>query len=504
MYSSFLGIEIGKRGLFAHQRAQNTVSHNSNNVNTPGFSRQRAVLESSYGRYGMGAQWQIGTGVKVSDVDRIRDDFSDMQFRNENSALGKWHIQRDVLKQVEAVFNEPGDIGISGVFNEFWKSLETLSKDAGSAEARETVKESAVTFTNTINHAIQQLTDIENDINFRIGTKVDEVNSIAKQITQLNAEIQQLEITGVTAPDLRDKRDLLLDELSTYINFTSYEDENGVFTVNVGGTVLVKGNDSYEMAFNQDAEPPKVVWTDYGNAEVNLSRGEIKGLMELRGKVIDYRGDLALFAVTFAMEFNEVHKQGYDLNGDKGGEFFTIQKEIQDYYDIINNPTADDDAKKAAEEAAKKAVKESIRIIEVNSEIIADPSKIAAAESPNGIPGDNRNALELSKVRNNPLEFKWGWESGSAKKTAATDDFYGALVAKIGVDSREAIRMTESQYTMVSQIDERRKSISGVSLDEEMTKMILNQHAYTASARLITSIDEMIDTVVNRLGIVGR
>lgn len=481
MYSSFLGIEIGKRGLFAHQRAQNTVSHNVNNAKTPGYSRQRADMEAIYSRYGSGVQWQVGTGVKVSDVNRIRDDFSDMQYRNENSSLGYWYIQRDVLKQVEAIYNEPSDIGISAVFNDFWKSIETLSKDASSEEARETVKESAVTLATTINHASQQLTDIQNDINYRMSVKVDEVNSIAKQISQIDAEIQELEITGYTAPDLRDKRDLLIDELSGYVDLTTYEDENGLFTVNVGGAILVKGNDHATMEFQESTDSnkqPKIVWKDYGDAPVNLTRGEIKSLEDLRDKKVGkYLEDLETFATTFADKFNEIHKEGYNLDGKKGEDFFIVNK--------------DTDSKE---------------ILKVSNEIINNPSKIAAAgtniknekgDPIAGVPGDNKNALALSDLRNKVLDF-------NNSRTATVDDFYGAMVSKIGVDSREAKRMTESQHFMVSQIDERRKSISGVSLDEEMTNMILNQHAYTAAIRAITAIDEMIDTVVNRMGIVGR
>ena len=113
MHSSFLGIEIAKKALFAQQRAQQTIAHNVSNVNTPGYSRQRVILESTHAAYGMGFNWQLGTGVKIADVNRIRDDFTDRQYRNENSALGQWDIQSDMLKQVESVFNEPSDIGIS-------------------------------------------------------------------------------------------------------------------------------------------------------------------------------------------------------------------------------------------------------------------------------------------------------------------------------------------------------------------------------------------------------
>lgn len=111
--SSFLGIEIAKTALFANQRAQQTVSHNVANANTQGYSRQRAMMESTYTAYGFGANYQMGTGVKITDINRIRDEFTDRQYRNENSSCGMWNIESDILKQVEAVFNEPSDIGIS-------------------------------------------------------------------------------------------------------------------------------------------------------------------------------------------------------------------------------------------------------------------------------------------------------------------------------------------------------------------------------------------------------
>ena len=297
--SSFLGIEIAKKALFANQRAQQTVSHNVSNANTPGYSRQRVILESTHTAYGMGVNWQMGTGVKISDVDRIRDDFTDRQFRNENSGLGQWDIQSNILKQVEAVFNEPSDIGISSVLNEFWKGWETLSKDASSQEARETVKERGITLANTINHAFTQLDDIINDINYRISIKVNEINSIARQVSKLNLQIQQTEIGGASAADLKDKRDLLLDQLSDLVQFESYEDENGIFTINVGGAILVKGGDSANMEFDTSVKNGKVTWKEY-SSDVRILKGELKGLRELRDdKLQKYIDQLDTFTEVF-------------------------------------------------------------------------------------------------------------------------------------------------------------------------------------------------------------
>mgnify|MGYP000120552709 FL=1 len=468
--SSFLGIEIAKKALFANQMAQQTVSHNIANANTPGYSRQRVMLESTYTAYGFGANYQMGTGVKVSDINRIRDEFTDRQYRNENSALGQWDIQSSILKQVEAVFNEPSDIGISSVLNEFWKGLETLSKDPSSPEARETVKERAITLANTINHAFTQLNDIINDINYRISVQVNNINSIANQIAQLNLQIQQTQIGGASAADLMDKRDLLLDELSNLVQFESYVDENGLFTVNVGGAILVKGTESATMEFDNSVADGKITWKEY-SSEVRVLKGELKGLLDLRdNKIKSYIDKLDIFTKRFAKEFNEIHRQGYNLYGQKDINFFHYES-------------------KSGE-------------LKVNPVIVEDPAKIAAAEDKDGLPGDNRIALELANLRYKILEEDPTLNDGI--KGITIDEFYGALISKIGVDSQEATRAADSQAFMVSQLDERRQMTSSVSLDEEMTKMIQYLHGFNAASRMVTTVDEMLNTIVNRMGITGR
>ncbi|WP_296969900.1 flagellar hook-associated protein FlgK [Tepidanaerobacter sp. EBM-38] len=459
MQSSFLGIEIAKTALFANQRAQQTVAHNVSNANTPGYSRQRVILEATHTAYGMGANWQIGTGVKVSDVDRIRDEFTDRQYRNENSSLGQWNIQSDILKQVEAVFNEPSDIGIASVLNEFWAGLETLSKDAASQEARETVKEKAITLANTINHAVTQLNDIVSDINYRISIQVNEVNSIASQIAQLNLQIRQAETGGASAADLKDSRDLLLDQLSNLVQFESYEDENGIFSVNVGGAILVKGPDSANMEFDTSVPNGKIKWKEY-TSDVRILKGELKGLIELRDdKLENYLDQLDKFTQTFVDEFNAIHETGYNLDGETAIAFFEYANGV----------------------------------LSVNPDIVSNPSKIAAAEEEDGIPSDNRIALELANFRYKTIDIDG--------RNCTIDDYYGTIIAKIGVDSQEAARAADSQAFMVSQLNERRQMTSSVSLDEEMTKMIQYLHGYNAASRIVTTVDEMLDTIINRMGV---
>jgi flagellar hook-associated protein 1 FlgK len=467
MHSSFFGIEIAKKALFAQQRAQENISHNVANANTPGYSRQRVVFESTHmspntAIPGIG---QLGSGVKVSDIVRIRDTFADMQFRNEYSSLGEWKLHSDILRQVEMVFNEPSDIGISSVLTKFWRSLEELAKTPSSSEVREMVKERAVTLSDTINHAALQLSQIEDDINFRILVKVNEVNTLAGQIAELNGQIQRIEITGTAASDLRDKRDNLLDDLAKLVKFNSYEDENGQFSINVGGALLVKGTYHDGFTFDKNDSPAVVKWKGYGTP-ANISGGELKGMMQLRDqKVQVYLDRLTVFASTFAQKFNEIHKNGFDLKGNQGGDFFKDPQHLSAY-----------------------------ELIAVDQNILGDIDKIAAAGFIDGVPGDNTNALELAAAKSRHFN----------EISGTFYDYFGSLISKIGIESQEAGRMADSQEFIVSQLDQRRQGVSGVSLDEEMAKMIMYQHAYTAAARMITAVDQMIDIVVNRMGIVGR
>jgi len=332
------------------------------------------------------------------------------------------------------------------------------------------VKERAITLANTINHAFTQLNDIINDINYRISVQVNNINSIANQIAQLNLQIQQTQIGGASAADLMDKRDLLLDELSNLVQFESYVDENGLFTVNVGGAILVKGTESATMEFDNSVADGKITWKEY-SSEVRVLKGELKGLIDLRdNKIKSYIDKLDIFTKRFAKEFNEIHRQGYNLYGQKDINFFHYES-------------------KSGE-------------LKVNPVIVEDPAKIAAAEDKDSLPGDNRIALELANLRYKILEEDPTLNDGI--KGITIDEFYGALISKIGVDSQEATRAADSQAFMVSQLDERRQMTSSVSLDEEMTKMIQYLHGFNAASRMVTTVDEMLNTIVNRMGITGR
>lgn len=465
MASTFFGLEIGRTALQSQQKALDVTGHNIANANTDGYTRQRAVMATttpfaypSFNRlYGAG---QLGTGVEVQEVKRLRDDFIDSQVRKESSVSGEWKNRKNTLDKLEVIINEPSDSGLRTVLDQFWESLQTLSTRPEDGAVRATVRQRGMAVADTFNHMDQQLGDLQEDLDKSIQVKVDEINNIATQIAGLNDQIVKVEITGDHANDLRDKRDLLVDQLSKIVNVNTKEDENGSLTVAIGGRALVSGKMNDQLAAN--STPPAfstVTWAD--GSPISITSGELQGLIYSRDTIVaDQRTQLNTLATQFINSFNAQHQAGYGLDGNNGYNFF------------------------AGTDAASIAVDTDID----------DLDHIAAAGGPAPIaPGDNANALNLVQLKH---DLTMG--------TATFDDYFREMAAQLGVDSEAAGRMVDNQGLLLSQLDSQKQQLSGVSLDEEMTNMIKFQHAYNAASRVVTSMDEMLDTIISRMGLVGR
>ncbi len=422
--------------------------------------------------YGQG---KVGSGVDITGINQIRDIFLDAQYRGENCVYGEWDAKAQVLNSLEAIFNEPSDTGIATVMKQFFESLEELSKTPESLSTRATVRERAVAVAQTIRTTYNKLVDKREEINQNIITNIGEVNSYAKRIADLNDQIYKFELNGDKANDLRDSRNLLLDKLSDLVSITSYEDSRGRLRVDIAGRALVDNTDYYEIEAKANPTDNMVnpVWKTTGVA-VDLKSGRIKGLLDAR----DGNGDPAYkgvnyyinqwntFATTFTDTINEQHRAGYGLNSTTAVNLFKD----------LSTPglNAGD--------------------MDISDDIKDDLNKIAAASDPNGLPGDNTNILKLIKLRGDTGVFT----------TGTFEDFTTSLISNLGVDAQQAERMTANQSVLAKYVDNNRQSISGVSMDEEMSDMIKYQHSYNAAARMITAIDEMIDTIVNKMGVVGR
>lgn len=468
------GFNTALTGLMASQKSLYITSHNIANANTKGYSRQVGAQRATnpYSIYGVGF---IGTGTEIYNVMRIRDSYVDLKYWNESAPIGEWNIKMDTLTELEKLFGEPSDSGIRKYLDDFYTSLSNVSKNPSDTSYREPVRESALALTSHINEIAEKLIDLKEETGFTIEAKVRNINSKAQQIANLNKQIYINELDGKEANDLRDKRDLLVDELSRIVNIRVDESESGKFRVSIGGITLVDDTDVSTLKLEKDSSNGDIALYWGNDSEAKIESGELKGLLDLYngdGTLNSYRGikyyqnRLNEFVVGFVNGFNSIHREGYGLNKTENGvDFFKYDGD---------NPAI---------------------TVTLDDRIMEDLSNIAAAVNPGGNPEDNGNILRLISQRNTGEGFDFN---------STPDDFIKSLVSNYSVDSIQAKRMYESQDIILQDIEYKRSSISGVSYDEEMANMIRYQQTYIASARMINTLDEIIDVTVNNLGLVGR
>jgi flagellar hook-associated protein 1 FlgK len=533
MSSSFMGIETAKRALFTQQAALQTTGQNIANANTAGFSRQVVNMSASKSMEAIGLMrsntvGQIGTGVEVGSVTRIREQFLDDQFRNENKSFGNLNIQSDTLSKLESIMNEPSDTGIRTVLDNFWKSWSDLSKDPENITGRKIVRENAATLVDAFNFTSKQLNDLSSDLTNNINVKSMEINTKISTIAELNSQIVKVEGMGDNANDLRDQRDLLTDELSKIVNIQVRDTPEG-YTIDMGTINLVTSS---------TAIPTTADFLIEQSGNGNLNSGEVQGMIVSRDNYVsDYKNQLNTLADTIAngeititipkgsvlpegttidvidntvsppttttttfngdtrtltadltvtvKGLNGLHKLGYASGNpvEAAGDFFTTN-------DGSSSITAGN--------------------LQVNSTILNDPNKIATSLRTQVIGGvetvvngNNTLALLVSQLPDTKFTLNYAGSTGAIAK-GTINDYYSSIVGQLGVQSQSATTRVLNQQTMVDQVDSRRQSVSGVSLDEEMANLIKFQHAYAAAARVMTTFDQNLDKIINSMGVVGR
>ena len=457
-------MSIGGQALITQQQAISVTSHNIANVNTPGYSRQELAMSTnvpSDSEIG-----PMGNGVSPDAIERIYDRFINAQINNESQELGRWDAQKNAVESLEMIFNETYGYGLSEAMSEYWNAWQALTiNPAGSAE-RQVLVTRAQILTSTFNKLDSDLTLSQQDLDLTIQGTITDINRLSAQLADLNQKIVASEIGTQNANDYRDRRDLVLKELSELIDLNAFEDANGnVSVLNASGRPLVSGTASWQLSteLNVVSGLQDVVWLDTDGNSVNInndiSGGKLKGWLETRDVLIpDFLSRLDALAQTLVTEVNNLHQTGFDLNGIVGEVFFD------------GTGTAAD--------------------IEVNANIVGDPGLIAASFDPlpfPSAPGDNRNAVEIAKLQHQLLM------SGN---TATFNDYYSSLVRDVGNEVLKSDSYYTHQSEMVAQLDNYRESISGVSLDEEMINLIKFQNAYAAAAKLVSTADEMMQTVL--------
>ncbi|MGI5852406.1 MAG: flagellar hook-associated protein FlgK [Caldicoprobacterales bacterium] len=503
MRSTFYGLEIVRKGLFASQKGLDVTGHNIANANTPGYTRQRLVTSSvepaasGYGQFTYTSKGQVGNGVTIQELSQIRDKFIDLQYRKENTSLGEWMTKTDALQYIESIFREPSEAGLNAVLADFFTDIQEMAKNPESKEIRALVRQDAIKLTETLHHYHDQLIQLQREQqDTAIEIVVGEVNDIIRNIKDLNEQIFRFELGGDKANDLRDKRNLLVDELSSLIKIEYYETIDNKFRIDINGMVLVDHNKYNELKAVKDVQNPAGEGFDYlnsikwagSNIDVAVTGGRLKGYLDIRdGSDPDRMGipyfiqQLDTFARALAEEFNRVHRDGWTLpEGDNesrtGIDFFTHVK-----------GEAFDPSKITAKN------------ITLTQDILDSVYNIAASgqevdKTQPDKQGDNSIALELAKLR----------DVKNLPNIGNFEDFTKKLIADLAVESSHSQKMLEGQQIMTDSLNTDRLSISGVSLDEEMTMMIQYQHAYAAAARAISAMDEALEILINRTGLVGR
>ncbi len=469
MPSTFSGLEIGRRALLTSQKALEITSHNMANAGTPGYSRQVPTISATapytYPIFNREkSAGQIGTGVDITSINRVRDQLLDDQIQRESSSLGQWAAMRDMLDQVERTLNEPSDSGIRAAVDEFWSAMQDLSTKPNDTPTRAALVQQTMTMTDQIRQSYQGLKTLRSDINDRIAAQVEEINGYAKELAELNDQIGKINIQGDQPNDLLDRRDEVLEKLSSIVNIrTTYDAQNRV-TVTVGGRSLVYGNQCSSMITVRNENDPsasEIRWeglTDPAAREVNISSGSLQGLLTVRDeKIPQMLNNLDQYAKALITNVNSVHQKGIGLDGSTNMNFF-------------EGTGASD-----------------IRLAEV---IEDNPQRIAASAS--GASGEGAIALEMAALKQKPIL------NGN---TVTMGSFFAGVIAELGIDSNTAKTKANNQALLIDHLSEKRESISGVSLDEEMTNMIQFQHGYNAAAKIISTMNELLDVIINRLKI---
>ncbi|MBP3773099.1 MAG: flagellar hook-associated protein FlgK [Treponema sp.] len=622
MANSFAAIEIGKRSLMAHSTQINTAGHNISNADTEGYSRQRVQIKTFDPIYRPDLTreeraGQIGQGTSVESINRLRDELLDQRIVAQTNQETYWTTREKYYTMIEQVYNEPDEISIRTNMDKYWQSWQELSVYPESQAARQAVVTRGETLAESVQQRYTALSGIGNLINGDIEATVKQINSITKQIGEINNEIVKVKAMGDNPNDLLDRRDLLVEKLSGLANITTDIRDNDEFMVHLEGNILVQGH----IARQFEVEPmtdnngySRVIWSDTKNT-VQVSGGTLGALIELRD--VDIRSEvqtLNTVTMNFADLVNDVHRNGIGMNNVTGLDFFvqhpfvtsvngnydrngdgvddhsyifrftgtnelnpqekvglegtmtlsgksgtisvpyhatdTIEEvvarindsdgEVKAYLDRDNhlvlkattaqnmeNPdfvirhvedsgmfltaysgilqgSGAENAYDFAQADAVNSLRGAFAVapvlnpagyIAVNEAIKGDVLSVAAAYPTNqgkSMIGDGRAAVEIASIRNTNVMIG---------KDRTFDDYFANSVTNVGLKGEQAEMNMLSQNAIMDDLRNLRDSISGVNIDEELAEIIKFQHGYNAAAKFVSVIDQMLDTVINRLGV---
>ena len=474
-------LETARRALLAQQYGMAVTGHNIANASTPGYSRQRAEftptspLSTSYGF--------LGTGVMVENVSRLRNRFLDQQIRASNDSLGMANAEYQILSQIEATFNEPSASGLSGAMDRFFQAWQELSTQPDDAVARNALLLDAKTMTDTFHRLNAETRTLRGSLRDEITSKLDRINTLAKDIARLNTDILAAGSGGQNPNDMKDLRDGKLEELSLLANISISEDSLGSVNVSLGGTVIAGNGDFRTLRAVPGAtvsiagtefDQLRIV-TDSSGADIMLAGGEAGGLLKSYNSTIpEALGRQDRLAEAIISSINELHAAGYGRqNPPRNGINFFLGTDAGSIAIDLTDTSS----------GAAAGTAPSI-------------DNIATSSSPTA-GGNNDIALLIAGLdKKKPLMTAGG---ATLLGGLSISEYYNQTVVRIGSAVNSADTMIESQELVAAQLSQQRESVSGVSLDEEMTNMIKFQHSFDAAARLVNTANEMYQTILGML-----
>ena len=472
--STFSALNTATTALWTQRRGLDVTGQNIANVNTPGYTRQRAELQSMGGNTVPAfhsVSSNVGGGVSAESVIRIRDAFLEGRAQVEQGRTSQLTAESNALTQVEQAFREPGETGIQSMLTDMWKGWSDVANHPDDLAARGQLLQRTQTLVIGLNTTSAALDEQAEQTRDNLQTLVSDVNASAASIAELNQAIKRATQSGLPANELSDKRDALVLTLAAQIGATSTPGADGVVNVSIGGTTVVSGTSSLELALAPPAGAPGAtrIVTTPGATTLAVGGSAAGSLTALTGTIPTYRAKLDAVAQQLVGTLNTEHAKGYALDGRPGGPLF--------------------DAGTGSGAAAVDPSTVTAANIRLR---ITQPRDVAAADLPPDASGpslDNDRADAIHQLR---------------LGAGSVDSAYRAVVVDLGVSSAVATRNLGIQGVISSQVDASRESVSGVNLDEEMTNMLSFQHAYSAAARMVTAIDEALDVLINKTGLVGR
>jgi flagellar hook-associated protein 1 FlgK len=476
MASTFGGLNTALTSLYAQRRGLDISGQNIANVNTEGYTRQRVRLQAQTGAVPgiYTTSDQVGSGVTVAGVERGRDVYLEARGRVEHANSAYLTSQKATYDGIEGSLAEPSDTAFAARLHDMWDSWNDVANNWQDPSTRTALIERSNTVASTLNDAHTSLVNQFASNNTQMGAYVDQVNSLAKSIADTNHQIVIAQQSGVSSNELQDERDRKIMQLSELTGATAQATPNGAVNVYVGNTALVEGFNARSMTVSSTtldslmATGNKVAlqWTDT-NLPV-AAGGTMGATLDAMNTIIpSILTGLDEVADALGKAVNSAQTSGYTINGNPGTNFFTTTTSATPPFTFTAGT------------------------IQVG---ITDPNDVAfSAGNPSGTPPviDHDIADQLVDL-------------GNSGKSTGPDAIYQVMIGRLGVSAQSVAQRSEIQDSVRDQVDTSRNAESGVNLDEEMTNLLTYQRGYEAASRVLTTIDSMLDQLINRTGMVGR